>query len=74
MNKLLVVALAPLMLSGCLAAAATGAVVGTTGAVVGGAVDLVTESQQEKDKKELKKLRKEKKERERAEREARKND
>jgi hypothetical protein len=59
-------ATAVFLLSGCLAAAAVGAVggvagaaVGVTGAVVGGTVDAVTTSQAEKDKKDAKKYREE---------------
>lgn len=83
MPRLLPIALlaAAFGLGGCLAAAATGAVVGTagavvvggakaTGAVVGAGVDAVTESDKERKKKERKRRKRE----EREEREHRKKD
>lgn len=71
-----VLIIASLGLSGCLAAAATGVVVGTAGAavgvtgkVVGTGVDLVTTSDKEREKKERKRRKKEEREeRRRAER------
>jgi hypothetical protein len=56
---LLVVLIAPFLLSGCLVGTVVGAGVGAAGAVAGGAVGLVTESKEEKMKKENKALKKE---------------
>jgi hypothetical protein len=56
---LLAVLAAPFLLSGCLVGTVVGAGAHATGAVVGGAVDLVTESKEEKMKKENKALKKE---------------
>jgi hypothetical protein len=56
---LLVLLVAPFLLSGCLVGTVVGAGVGAAGAVAGGAVDLVTESKEEKMKKENKALKKE---------------
>jgi hypothetical protein len=62
MKKALVIlgvfATAPL-LSGCLIADVAGAAVGITSAVVGGAVDLVTTSEDEQQSKDIEKLKKE---------------
>lgn len=54
-------------LSGCIVASAAGAAVGVTGAVVGGAVDLVTTSDEEQMKKDIKEMKKQNKARNRAE-------
>lgn len=48
-------------LSGCIIASAAGAAVGVTGAVVGGTVDMVTTSQEEKDRKDAREYRKQNK-------------
>jgi hypothetical protein len=50
------------LLSGCIVTDVAGAALGATGAVVGGAVDLVTTSDAEQDKKDAKRLREENKE------------
>jgi hypothetical protein len=55
---LAVVAAAP-FLSGCLVTDVAGAAIGATGAVVGGAVDLVTTSEEEQMRKDNKALKKE---------------
>ncbi len=47
------------LLSGCIVTDVAGAAIGATGAVVGGAVDMVTTSEAEQDKKDAKRLRKE---------------
>lgn len=54
----LAIAITPL-LGGCLVASAAGAVVGVSAAAVGGAVDMVTTSKDEKNAKDAKRLRKE---------------
>jgi hypothetical protein len=51
--------LAAPLLSGCLVTTVAGAAVNATGAVVGGAVDLVTTSEAEQNKKDVKRLKKE---------------
>jgi hypothetical protein len=47
------------LLSGCIVTDVAGAAIGATGAVVGGAVDLVTTSDAEQNKKDAKRLKQE---------------